>query len=333
MQMKISVVMATYNGVKYLREQLESLKNQTKKIDEVLILDDGSKDGSVSLIKDYIESNRLEYWKLIENNSNVGWKANFIRGFELATGDLIFPCDQDDVWHLDKIEIMSKVMEQNLNIYVLEGQSHSWFMDYVQVVDANKLSVYRHFRMNIGLWLDKQNARRNKCKNTKMIYAKGIDSSFLKNAPGCALCVRKDFFEKIKGEWFEDLAHDALVSLYAKILGHYFVLDWEVIEWRKHIGSATRPAEKTKKNRIAQIDLDKKMISRVKKYAETNNVNNNFMETIQKAEKWNKLRKDLVESRKLSNCINLLFYREFYVQFRRYFTDFKYGIEKNEKND
>lgn len=325
--------MTTYNGVKYLTEQLESLKKQTKKIDEVLILDDCSKDGSLSLIKDYIESNQLKSWKLIENNINVGWKANFIRGFELATGDLIFPCDQDDVWHLDKIEIMSNIMERNLNIYVLEGQTHNWFMNYVQIVDAKKLSFYRHFRMNIGLWLDKQHAKRNRCKNTKIIYEKGINSSFLRNAPGCALCVRKDFFEEIKGEWFEDLAHDALVSFYAKILGHYFVLDWEVIEWRKHIGSATRPAKKTKISRIAQIDLDKKMISRVRKYAEANNANNDFIKIIMKAEQWNKLRKDLVESRKLSNCINLLFYSKFYVQFRRYFTDFKYGIQNNEKND
>ena len=77
MKEKISVVMTTYNGKKYLLEQLESLRNQTLKIDEVIIMDDWSKDETPELIRKYIIDNNLSGWKLIENQTNQGWKKNF----------------------------------------------------------------------------------------------------------------------------------------------------------------------------------------------------------------------------------------------------------------
>lgn len=72
MKEKISVVMTTYNGKKYLLEQLESLRNQTLKIDEVIIMDDCSKDETPELIRKYIIDNNLSGWKLIENQTNQG---------------------------------------------------------------------------------------------------------------------------------------------------------------------------------------------------------------------------------------------------------------------
>ena len=64
MKEKISVVMTTYNGQKYLLEQLESLRNQTFKIDEVIIMDDCSQDETPNLIRKYIADNDLKGWKL-----------------------------------------------------------------------------------------------------------------------------------------------------------------------------------------------------------------------------------------------------------------------------
>lgn len=77
MKEKISVVMTTYNGQKYLLEQLESLRNQTFKIDEVIIMDDCSQDETPNLIRKYIADNDLKGWKLIENQTNQGWKKKF----------------------------------------------------------------------------------------------------------------------------------------------------------------------------------------------------------------------------------------------------------------
>ena len=117
--MKISVVLTTYNGSKYIVQQLESIKSQSRNPDEVLIFDDGSTDNTIEIINDFLIRNNLKNWKFEKNNTRKGWKLNFIDGFNKAIGDIIFPCDQDDVWHTDKIEEMAKILEENENINVL----------------------------------------------------------------------------------------------------------------------------------------------------------------------------------------------------------------------
>ena len=106
--MKISVVMATYNGEKYITEQLDTIRNQTRKIDELVVCDDRSKDNTVSVVKAYIKEHNLEdAWAIHVNERNLGYANNFHRATLMATGDLIFFSDQDDLWREDKIEIMA----------------------------------------------------------------------------------------------------------------------------------------------------------------------------------------------------------------------------------
>ena len=61
---KISVAMTTYNGSNYIIKQLDSLKNQSRKIDELVICDDCSTDNTVELVNEYIKSNNLEGWNI-----------------------------------------------------------------------------------------------------------------------------------------------------------------------------------------------------------------------------------------------------------------------------
>ena len=63
--MKISLIMAVYNGEKYLIKQLQSINNQTNKIDEVILIDDCSKDRSVEIVEEFIKESQLDNWKLI----------------------------------------------------------------------------------------------------------------------------------------------------------------------------------------------------------------------------------------------------------------------------
>ena len=103
--MKLSIVMTTYNGMEYIKDQLDSIANQKRKADEVLIYDDGSNDGTIEFIENYINNNGLNNtWKLIVNEENKGWRRNFVEGIWSSIGDLVFPCDQDDIWHENKLE-------------------------------------------------------------------------------------------------------------------------------------------------------------------------------------------------------------------------------------
>lgn len=115
----VSVVIATYNGEKYIVKQLESIRNQTRKPDEVIIVDDRSNDNTFEIVKEYIELYALWNWQVYLNNCNLGYKGNFQKGIELATGKYIFLCDQDDEWERNKIELMTQMMSDNPQIQAL----------------------------------------------------------------------------------------------------------------------------------------------------------------------------------------------------------------------
>lgn len=98
----VSVVIATYNGEKYLLEQLDSITNQTYKNIEIIICDDNSTDGTKKIIKNFAENNPNVYYYL--NVNNLGVNKNFEEGFLKAKGDFISISDQDDIWKTEKIE-------------------------------------------------------------------------------------------------------------------------------------------------------------------------------------------------------------------------------------
>ncbi len=102
--MKTSVVISSYNGEKYIIDMLESIRNQTKKVDEVLIFDDASTDNTVKKAQNYIQENKLTNWIVKVNRHNKGWRRNFMEGLWSSHGDIVFPCDQDDIWRSDKVE-------------------------------------------------------------------------------------------------------------------------------------------------------------------------------------------------------------------------------------
>ena len=117
--MTTSVIMSVFNGSKYLLEQMDSIRLQTLQPDEVLISDDCSTDNSVDLIEEYIAKYKLTNWVLYKNKINKGWKKNFIWLLNKASKDIIFLADQDDVWHIKKLELMTSILEKNKDINVL----------------------------------------------------------------------------------------------------------------------------------------------------------------------------------------------------------------------
>ena len=94
--------MATYNGEKFLRDQLDSLARQTLLPLELVVGDDASQDGTVAIIEDFAKRAPFPV-KLQRNPTRLGFRANFVAAAERCGGDLIAFCDQDDVWHETKL--------------------------------------------------------------------------------------------------------------------------------------------------------------------------------------------------------------------------------------
>ena len=105
---KISVIMCTYNGVAYLGEQLDSLRTQTLPPHELVVQDDGSTDGTMDLLRDYQQRHPGLRIRLFANPERLGYNRNFLTAVQRAEGDLIACCDQDDVWHADKLEVLAR---------------------------------------------------------------------------------------------------------------------------------------------------------------------------------------------------------------------------------
>ncbi len=101
-QGKVSIVLCTYNGERYLHKQLDSLLQQTYPIFEIIIQDDHSQDGTFTILEEYAHDH--DNIKLFQNESAHGVNGNFFSAMRKATGDFIAISDQDDIWEADKIE-------------------------------------------------------------------------------------------------------------------------------------------------------------------------------------------------------------------------------------
>ncbi len=126
--MKVSIAMTTYNGEKFLIEQLESFAKQTVLPNEVVIMDDGSTDNTLNLINFFKETAPFDI-RVYSNKTNLGYTQNFNKALQLCTNDLIFLSDQDDVWFPNKIEYMISLA----NLY----KSKDVFMIDTELVDAD----------------------------------------------------------------------------------------------------------------------------------------------------------------------------------------------------
>ena len=109
--MKISVALCTYNGEKFLNEQLDSILHQSLEPDEIIICDDASTD-STKILLENIASKKSSI-KLNFNNRNIGYIKNFEKAISLCSGDIIFLCDQDDIWNYNKVEKILSSFERN----------------------------------------------------------------------------------------------------------------------------------------------------------------------------------------------------------------------------
>ncbi|VAW45908.1 Alpha-L-Rha alpha-1,3-L-rhamnosyltransferase [hydrothermal vent metagenome] len=113
--MKISIALATYNGEKYLNEQLQSYKIQEKLPDEIISCDDVSIDATVDILEHFARGVLFKV-KVIKNSKNLGYTKNFEKAISLCSGDLILLSDQDDVWLPQKINHIESLFLKNPNI-------------------------------------------------------------------------------------------------------------------------------------------------------------------------------------------------------------------------
>ena len=141
----ISVALCTYNGERYIRQQLDSILNQSMPVDEIVIHDDCSTDSTYEIISDYaLRYPQITVW---QNNSNLGFRKNFENALITCQGDFIFFSDQDDIWSKDKVAVTVSYLKSSGKYGVF---SDGKLMDKdgiemgINLFDIHKLSPYIH---------------------------------------------------------------------------------------------------------------------------------------------------------------------------------------------
>lgn len=216
MNKRVSVVMATYNGEKYIYDQLLSIYMQTQIPDEVIICDDASSDKTVLIIKEFIKKKKLEQWKLYENKENMGWRKNFFSAIQKASGELVFFSDQDDVWRKDKIERMSNIMEEK-GAEALVGKAI--------IIDE------------MGNQLKRRNEQKFFKKDVKKVAF--TNYFYAEKTLGCCLCVRRNILNIYLELKCPQCGHDSQCGKLALLFGSLWELDDAVIKYRIHNGNSS----------------------------------------------------------------------------------------------
>lgn len=112
MKASVSIVLCTYNGAKYIKEQLDSILAQTYPLHEIIVQDDHSTDETTQILQEYACKHSLI--KVFQNDSAQGVNGNFLSAMQRATGEYIAISDQDDIWETDKIENQINSIGKNL---------------------------------------------------------------------------------------------------------------------------------------------------------------------------------------------------------------------------
>lgn len=215
----ISVAMTTYNGKEYVEKQILSLLSQTVIPDEIIICDDGSVDGTREILRILAEKNTCI--KVIENEENLGYRRNFKKAISLTQGDYIFLCDQDDEWHLDKIERMVRIMD--------EEKCTALCCDYTLIDEKSNPLKKEDYYIHPLIKKAKPEGL------TPIVFDQLIYGNILQ---GCTYC----FTKKVKNAYLqlenEDVDHDQQIMFVAALLGMVFFYKVPLIDYRIHSGNA-----------------------------------------------------------------------------------------------
>lgn len=222
-----SVAMATYNGEKYVVEQLKSIEKQTILPDEVVIFDDVSKDNTVAVIEEFAKTSKLNI-KLNVNKTNLGFRKNYEKIYANCIYDLIFLCDQDDVWFENKIETFLNEFENDENLVYAFSNAY---------VTDEHLNIIRDSEWSID-W-------------TKFNRQEFFDYTQTRNFPlGFQAVARRSFVNEIMPLMADP---DGWIAECAAVFGTVKAIPEKLVYYRRHSQATSNAYKNSRKSYLSYI--------------------------------------------------------------------------------
>jgi glycosyltransferase involved in cell wall biosynthesis len=207
----VSVCVATYNGERYIKEQIDSILCQLKDGDELIISDDGSIDKTYEILMGYTDS-RI---KIIKNQNIHGFAHNFENALKHTSGDYIFFADQDDIWLPNKVDIITPFLKRD-NLIMTDA-----FVTNEELEIKGRLSQWRKY---------KKGYLRNLYKS---IYL------------GCTMAITKKIKEYCMPFPENIQAHDAWIGFLCELKFNVIYIDKPMILYRRHQNNLSSVGEKS----------------------------------------------------------------------------------------
>lgn len=200
-----SVCLATYNGAKYIKDQLDSILSQIASDDEVIISDDGSVDATIDIICS-LNDDRI---KIFHNDGRHGFNYNFENALKNAKGDYIFMSDQDDVWFSNKYNVMLSYLKENDVVH------HNSELTNGEMVSLGK-DLYEMCDNRCGFW-----------HNLKKTTYYGSHMAFNSKLLQYALPLPKT----------TEIGHDVWLGFVGTMMGKVLFIDEKLMCYRRHEGA------------------------------------------------------------------------------------------------
>lgn len=218
-RLRLSIVMCTYNGAAFLQQQLDSLLGQSRLPDEIVVGDDGSTDATMDILRRFCARARQAGIEVVlrQNPHNLGFVENFTAGLRQASGDVVFLCDQDDVWHADKLARMADAFEADPTLLLLHSDA--------RLVDAHGESL--HCSMFNALQMT---AREKHAIHAGAAFEVVLRRSFV---TGATAAFRRELIElalPVAAEWI----HDEWLAAVAAAAGRLDFIEDALIDYRQH---------------------------------------------------------------------------------------------------
>lgn len=304
MPQRVSVVLASYNGAEFIIEQLDSIREQTMKPDEVIIADDCSTDGTFEICRKYIDDNNLKGWTIYRNFENMGVRRNFREALMKSTGDYIFTCDQDDIWLPDKISAMVTAMNGHSEILLLAS-------NYIPVRNGERIE---HSYIN---YLSRDDG--------EIVPLRLKDCWLVNLRPGCTFCFRREILSRFKVMDIAERLYDSMLWKYAIVSDGLYLLNRQLILYRRHESNATNQFRRVPPNvsqRIKGIEVDAEMFGKFLEASDGLMITPSNQNEIRGMLKFMERRRKILEARNpITTAIFVIMNLKYYSTFRSAMSD------------
>jgi len=214
--MKIDILLSTYNGEKFIKEQLDSLLGQTFQDWCLLVRDDGSSDATIKIVSEYLNKYPEKILFIDDKEKHLGACQSFAKLLEHSTGEYIMFCDQDDVWLENKVEL---TLEKMLDMEKQKPDKPILVHTDLKIADQN-LNI-----ISESMWrYQKLNPNRNRL-NYLLVQ---------NNVTGCTTMMNRKLKEAVDQIPQEAIIHDWWIALIASVFGAIGYVNQSTILYRQH---------------------------------------------------------------------------------------------------